>query len=60
MEEEDGSERGEGKGWFVFQYFVFVFLCPYCLSKVVSGARWGCVQLSLGASRIVGLQICVD
>jgi len=30
------------------------------LSKVVSGARWWCVQLSLGASRIVGLEIWVD
>ena len=55
-----GSERAEGKGEFVFQYFVFVFLCPYWLSKVVSGTRWWCVQLSLGASRIVGLQIWVD
>jgi len=36
---------------------VFVFLCPYWLSKVVSGACWLCVQLSLGASRIVGWSI---
>ena len=39
---------------------MFVFLCPYRMSKVVSGTRWWCVQLSLGASRIVGLQIWVD
>ena len=39
---------------------MFVFLCPHWLSKVLSGARWWCVQLSLGASRIVGSEIWVD
>ena len=45
-EEEDGSERAEGKGQFVFQYFVFVFLCLYWMSKVVSGTHWWCVRKS--------------
>jgi len=30
-----GEERAEGNGLFLFQCFVFVFLRPYGLSKVV-------------------------
>jgi len=55
-----GAENVEGNGWFVFQYFVFVFLCPYQLSKVVSGACWWCVQLSLGVSNIFCSDIWVE
>jgi len=54
------GQEGRGKGLVLFEYFLLVFLCPYGLSKVVSGVRWWCVQLSLGASRIVGLEIWVD
>ena len=54
------GQRGQRERVRSFQYFVFTFLCPYWLSKVVSGVRWRCVQLILGASRIVGLEIWVD
>jgi len=35
-------------------------LVSVLIVKGVSGTRWWCVQLSLGASRIVGLEIWVD